>query len=114
MAIHLDHFIVPCRDQIASANRLAELPGVKWAEQGAGPFSPVYVNDGLSLDFIDDEPSPSPYCFRVSEGDFAHSRAHQGGRIPYLSTPHGRQTCNQTIMAAGWSTGTSRRHAWKS
>ena len=45
MTIHLDHTIVPSRNQVASAKLLAELLGVPWAEAGAGPFSPVYVND---------------------------------------------------------------------
>ena len=49
MSVELDHVIVSARDQRASAKRLAELLGVRWAETGAGPFSPVYVNDGLTL-----------------------------------------------------------------
>src|SRR5258707_948582 len=72
MAIELDHVIVSSRDQRASARRLAELLGVRWAESGAGPFSPVYVNDGLTLDFIDDA-GPFPvahFCFRVGEKEF--------------------------------------------
>ncbi len=69
MSIQLDHFIVSCRNQIASAKRLADLLGVPWAETGAGPFSPVYLNDGLTLDFIEtDESFPvEHYCFRVSQ-----------------------------------------------
>src|SRR6478735_8316067 len=72
MTIQLDHFIVSCRDQIASAKRLAQLLGVPWAETGAGPFSPVYINDGLTLDFIaTDESFPvEHYCFRVSQSEF--------------------------------------------
>ncbi|MFA7400298.1 MAG: VOC family protein [Sideroxydans sp.] len=72
MAIHLDHTIVPARNQIASAKLLAELLGVPWAATGAGPFSPVYVNDGLTLDFQDsDEAFPIyHFCFRVSPQDF--------------------------------------------
>jgi hypothetical protein len=59
MAIELDHTIVPSHHQIESARLLAELLGVPWSESGAGPFSPVYVNDGLTLDFIEtDEPFP--------------------------------------------------------
>ena len=72
MAIELDHAIVSARDQRAAARRLAELLGVPWAESGAGPFSPVYVNDGLTLDFIDDA-SDFPiqhFCFRVSDAEF--------------------------------------------
>lgn len=48
MTVQLDHTIVPSRSQVKSAKLLAELLGVPWAAQGAGPFSPVYVNDGLS------------------------------------------------------------------
>ena len=72
MTIELDHVIVSARDQRASAKLLAELLGVRWAETGAGPFSPVYVNDGLTLDFIDDAGSfpIEHFCFRVSEQDF--------------------------------------------
>ena len=72
MAIELDHVIVSARNQRVSAKRLADLLGVRWAEIGAGPFSPVFVNDGLTLDFIDDDgPFPIQYfCFRVDEEEF--------------------------------------------
>lgn len=72
MTIELDHLIVSARDQRASAKLLGELLGVRWAEAGVGPFSPVYVNEGLTLDFIDD-PGPlqvNHYCFRVSDEEF--------------------------------------------
>lgn len=55
MAIELDHVILSAQNQRVSAKRLADLLGVRWAETGAGPFSPVYANDGLTLDFIDDD-----------------------------------------------------------
>jgi catechol 2,3-dioxygenase-like lactoylglutathione lyase family enzyme len=72
MSIELDHTIVPSHHKIASAKRLAELLGVPWAETGAGPFSPVYVNDGLTLDFIDDAGAfpVEHFCFRVGEKEF--------------------------------------------
>lgn len=72
MTIHLDHTIVPSRNQIASAKLLAELLGVPWAEAGAGPFSPVYVNEGLTLDFqYTDEVFPIyHFCFRVGQKEF--------------------------------------------
>src|SRR5690348_15416850 len=72
MAIQLDHFIVSSRDPLASARRLGELLGVPWAARGIGPFSPVYLNDGLTLDFIGtDEDFPvEHFCFRVSEQEF--------------------------------------------
>ena len=43
-----------------------------WVEKGMGPFSAVYVNDGLTLDFIDtDEDFPVyHFCFRVGQDEF--------------------------------------------
>ena len=72
MPIELDHTIVPSRTPAASARRLAELLGVAWAASGVAPFSPVYVNDGLTLDFIGtDEAFPVyHFCFRVDEARF--------------------------------------------
>jgi hypothetical protein len=40
MDVQLDHFIVPCRDQVAAAKRLADILGVLWAEMLAGSASP--------------------------------------------------------------------------
>ena len=92
MTIQLDHFIVSCRNQIASAKRLAGLLGVPWAESGAGPFSPVYLNDGLTLDFIEtDEDFPvEHFCFRVSAAEFdAILRRIKAAGIAYRSEVRG-------------------------
>jgi len=125
MTIDLDHVIVSARDQRVSARRLAELLGVPWDETGAGPFSPVYVNDGLTLDFIDDD-GPFPvqhFCFRVDEPTFdailARIRAagiafrssvrgppdmlvntHYGGRMVYWNEPDGHQWEMLTVSYA--------------
>ena len=92
MAIELDHVIVSARDQRVSAKRLGELLGVRWAESGVGPFSPVYVNAGLTLDFIDDQ-GPFPvqhFCFRVGEPEFDAILARiEAAGIPYRSTVRG-------------------------
>ena len=116
MAVQLDHLMVPCRDKIASAKLLAHLLGVPWAESGIGPFAPVFVNDGLTLDF-DETDQPFPlihYAFRVDEDDFDavlgrikaagiayRSKVHgpvdrafdteHGGRIVYWNEPDGHQ-----------------------
>src|SRR5262249_4519472 len=50
MTVQLDHTIVPSRDRKAAAELLARILAVPWAESGVGPFCPVYVNDGLTLD----------------------------------------------------------------
>lgn len=72
MTIQLDHFIVSSRQQVASAKMLGELLGVPWTEKSVGPFSAVYINDGLTLDFIEtDQDFPvEHYCFRVSPQEF--------------------------------------------
>lgn len=92
MSIQLDHTIVPSHSKIASAKLLAELLGVPWAETGAGPFSPVYVNDGLTLDFIEtDEDFPVyHFCFRVSREEFnAILERIKAAGIKYRSTVRG-------------------------
>lgn len=92
MTIHLDHILVPSRNKAASAKLLADLLGVPWAETGTGPFSPVYVNDGLTLDFdqVDGFFPVQHYCFRVSEAEFDAILARIRARgIEYRSTPHG-------------------------
>lgn len=115
MTVHLDHLIVPTRDRVASARLLGTLLEVPWAEQAAvGPFSPVFVNDGLTIDF-DQWTDPVPkqhYCFRVDPEQFdavlgriqaagLAFRSHPlgaddhrvntafGGRLVYWSEPDG-------------------------
>ena len=114
MAIELDHLLVPSRDRFAAAKQLAELLGVPWSETGVGPFCPVFVNSGLTLDF-DQAEGAFPvlhYCFRVGEDDFdailgriraagiayrssplgpadMQVNTHHGGRIVYWSEPDG-------------------------
>jgi catechol 2,3-dioxygenase-like lactoylglutathione lyase family enzyme len=92
MAAFLDHFTVPARDKVRAAKRLAGLLGVPWSESGVGPFAPVYVNDGLTLDF-DETAEPFPilhFCFRVAEDEFDRvlGRIRAAG-IPYRSAVHG-------------------------
>ena len=125
MTIELDHVIVSARDQRASARRLAEILGVRWAASGLGPFSPVYVNDGLTLDFIDDD-SAFPiqhFCFRVDDATFdailgrlasagiafrgsvrgpddGRVNTDFGGRIVYWNDPDGHQWEMLTVSYA--------------
>ena len=92
MTIELDHFIVSCRDKAASARQLGELLGVAWAASGAGPFAPVYLNDGLTLDFFEtDEVFPvEHFCFRVTQAEFdAILKRIKVAGIPYRSNVHG-------------------------
>lgn len=92
MTIQLDHLMVPSRNKAASAKLLAELLGVPWSETGVGPFVPVYVNDGLTLDF-DEWAEPFPrihYCFRVDQDRFdAVLERIKAAGIPYRSGVRG-------------------------
>jgi catechol 2,3-dioxygenase-like lactoylglutathione lyase family enzyme len=92
MSIELDHLLVPSHDRIASAQLLAGLLGVRWSKSGVGPFSPVYVNGGLTLDFDEtSEPfSKLHFCFRVDQSTFDAilGRIRAAG-LSYRSTPHG-------------------------
>ncbi|MEP6873923.1 MAG: GNAT family N-acetyltransferase [Burkholderiales bacterium] len=92
MSVQLDHALVPSHDRRAAAELLAGILGVPWAESGVGPFCPVFVNDGLTLD-IDQAEGVFPvqhYCFRVSEAAFDAIVARlAAGGIAYRSMPHG-------------------------
>ena len=92
MTIELDHTIVPSRDKVAAARLLAGLLGVPWSPTALGPFSAVYVNDGLTLDFIDtgDAFPIYHYCFRVSDDEFdAILGRLKAAGIAYRSTVRG-------------------------
>jgi hypothetical protein len=92
MTIQLDHVIVSSHNKAVSAKRLAELLGVPWGEAAAGPFTAVYVNDGLTLDFFEtDEHFPvEHFCFRVSQDEFdAILERIVAAGIKYRSTVRG-------------------------
>ena len=92
MSIQLDHLIVPSRDQRAAAELLARILAVPWSKTGVGPFCPVYVNEGLTLD-VDQAERELPvlhYCFRMSDAEFDALVARlQDLGIRYRSMPHG-------------------------
>ena len=90
MAIRLDHLIVPSRDPVASARSFATLLGTPW-EEARGHFTPVYVNETLTLDFAEREQFGSHhYCFHVSDEEFDQILARvQAAGIKYRSSPRG-------------------------
>ena len=125
MSIELDHSIVSARHRDASARQLAQLLGVPCGPAAAGPFYAVYVNDGLTLDFIEtDEDFPvQHFCFRVSEAVFDQILARieaagigyrgnvrgpmdrsintdYGGRMVYWNEPEGHQWEMLTVSYA--------------
>ena len=91
MAIQLDHIIVPVRDRVEAAQRVAALLDVPW-EKSQGEFTPVYVNESLTLDFaqLPDFEGRHHICFRVSDADFDAIFARiQAAGIKYRSRPRG-------------------------
>ena len=91
-AMDLDHGLVPSRDRHASAERLATILGVPWAAVGVGPFCPVYVNAGLTLDF-DEAEGDFPlghFCFRTDDAGFDAVLARlRALGVAFRSSPHG-------------------------
>jgi catechol 2,3-dioxygenase-like lactoylglutathione lyase family enzyme len=92
MGLQLDHLLIPCIDREAAARRLASLFDVPWGPARFGPFTSVYVNEGLTLDFDQwpDEIPQGHYCFRVDQAGFdAVLERLRAEGIAFRSTPHG-------------------------
>jgi hypothetical protein len=104
MSAHLDHFIIPAKNKVAAARRLAEIFDVAWAPANIGPFAAVHINGGLTIDFDEwTETIPKGhYCFRVSEDEFnvILDRLRNLG-IAYRSLPHGPPDCQVNRSAGG-------------
>ena len=71
MSVQLNHTIVWCRDQHRSAGFLAEILG-RPAPTRFGPFLVVEMDNGVSLDFYqqDGEISRQHYAFLIGEAEF--------------------------------------------
>jgi catechol 2,3-dioxygenase-like lactoylglutathione lyase family enzyme len=70
MPVQLNHTIVAARDKRESAAFLADVLGLG-PPTTYGPFAVVELDNGVSLDFLDDEVThPRHYAFLVSEDDF--------------------------------------------
>jgi catechol 2,3-dioxygenase-like lactoylglutathione lyase family enzyme len=116
MTIRLDHLIVPSRDPIAGAKALAGLLGVPWQESD-GTFTPVHVNDTLTLDFADREQFESHhYCFHVDDAGFdAIFGRLQAQGMAYRSRPHGDTDLKVNTRLGGrnvyWQDGDG--HLWE-
>lgn len=92
MAIELDHIMVPSRDRDAAAEQLASILDVEWAPSNVAPFTEVYVNASLTIDFDEwkEDFPKGHYCFRVDDENFEEVlRRIRGAGIPYRSQPHG-------------------------
>jgi catechol 2,3-dioxygenase-like lactoylglutathione lyase family enzyme len=70
MVIQLNHTIVPAHDKTAAAQFFARVFGLAVSGE-AGPFTPVRLNDELTLDFdTTDQFEPHHYGFLVGDDDF--------------------------------------------
>ncbi|GHF79581.1 VOC family protein [Streptomyces thermodiastaticus] len=90
MTVELNHTIVAAHDKWASARFLADLLGLEVSPE-YGPFAPVEIPNGVTLDFMEtDGPvTPQHYAFLVSEDDFdtIFARIRQAG-LAYWADPH--------------------------
>ncbi|MFD4633952.1 VOC family protein [Streptomyces sp. NPDC058284] len=92
MSIELNHTIVAAEDKEASARFLAEILGLEVSPQ-YGPFIPVEIPNGVTLDFYDAPGDGAPltpqhYAFLVSEDEFdtIFGRIEERG-LPYWADP---------------------------
>jgi catechol 2,3-dioxygenase-like lactoylglutathione lyase family enzyme len=71
VTVQLNHHIIPARDKHESAAFMAEVLGLD-PPQRFGPFVVVELDNGLSLDFADNDGDFSRlhYAFLVSEQEF--------------------------------------------
>jgi catechol 2,3-dioxygenase-like lactoylglutathione lyase family enzyme len=89
MTVELNHTIVWVRDKRQSAAFVADLLGVP-APTSFGPFLVVQVDNGVSLDFHDDdgEIHPQHYAFLVGEAQFdAILQRIFDRQLPYWADP---------------------------
>ena len=92
MSVTLNHTIVWCRDNKASARYLTEILGLADAQPG-GPFMIVALGNGVSLDYHDfydpaGEILAQHYAFMVTENEFDEILARiEAGRQDYWADP---------------------------
>ena len=88
MPVQLNHTIVAARDKQKSAEFLTDLLGLA-PPTTYGPFAVVELDNGVSLDYIDDpEIHQRHYAFLVSEEEFdkIFGRIRERG-LPYWADP---------------------------
>ena len=93
MAVQLNHTIVSARDKGESATFLAEILGLD-EPTPYGRFLVVQVDNGVSLDFADDDRSITPqhYAFLVDESRFDEIFGRiRARRLPYWADPARRR-----------------------
>ena len=93
MTVQLNHTIVAAHDKKASARFLADILGLEVSPQ-YGPFIPVEIANGVTLDYADSSATITPqhYAFLVSEDDFdtIFGRIREAG-LTYWADPYHRR-----------------------
>lgn len=93
MTVQLNHTIVAAHDKKESARFLADLLGLEVSPQ-YGPFVPVAIPNGVTLDYLDSPGAITPqhYAFLVSEDDFDTilDRMREAG-LTYWADPYHRR-----------------------
>ncbi|HVS43639.1 MAG TPA: VOC family protein [Candidatus Dormibacteraeota bacterium] len=92
MTVELNHIIIPARDRHESAQFLAGILGLP-VGQPFGPFVPVTVGNGVTLDFADRTEFHSQHCaFLVGDAEFdaAFARIRERGVTFYADPQHTR------------------------
>ena len=92
MSVELNHIVIPAKDKQASADFLADILGVQAGPQW-GPFIPVQVANGVTLDYMDSDDFRWHHCaFLVSEPEFdaIFSRIQEAGITYYADPGHER------------------------
>ena len=89
MSVQLNHTIVWCRDKQKSASFLIEILGLP-APIPFGPMLVVQFNNGVSLDFYENDAdiSSQHYAFLISEDEFDQVLGRIRNRgLPYWAEP---------------------------
>lgn len=88
MSIELNHTIVGAADKHASARFLAGILGLPVGAD-VGPFAPVRLANGVTLDYMDRTPvAAQHYAFLVSDDEFDAAFARiQEAALPYFADP---------------------------
>ena len=93
MAIELNHTLVHARDVWAAAGEVADVLG-RPAPASYGPFAVLELDNGASLDFVEDtgDIRAQHYAFLVGEDDFdaVWGRLREQGR-QWWADPHRQQ-----------------------
>ncbi|WOX12141.1 VOC family protein [Streptomyces sp. N50] len=98
MTVQLNHTIVAAHDKHTSARFLADLLGLRVSPQ-YGPFIPVAIPNGVTLDYMDQpgsgfaEITAQHYAFLVSEDDFdaIFGRIREAGLTYWADPAHRRE-----------------------